>query len=148
MQAEADRRAGEVHDAARRRAGVQVVHAGNDPLAALPLLHHLRRKKGIVAMKFDRVVPGMRCRAVEFLGEPWQIPEGIFRLAALSGAPVLPVFTRRLGFLRYEYITAPLIEITRRPTNEQLDEAAQRLVGLLEEFATNNPEQWFRFAGL
>lgn len=148
MQAEEDRRAGQLHDDARRKAGVQVVHAGNDPLAALPLLHHLRKKRGIVAMKFDRTVPGMRCRNVEFLGEPWQIPAGIFQLAALSGAPVLPVFTRRLGFLRYEYITAPPIHISRRPDDRELDDAAQRLARLLEQFARDNPEQWFRFSGL
>ncbi len=148
MQAEEDRRARQVHDDARRKAGVTVVHAGHDPLAALPLLRHLRVKKGIVAMKFDRTVPGMRVRHVQFLGEPWQVPSGIFQLAALSGAPILPVFTRRLGFLRYEYVTSPPIFVSRRPSEAELDAAAQRLASLLEQFARDNPDQWFRFSGL
>jgi KDO2-lipid IV(A) lauroyltransferase len=148
MQAEEDRAARQLHDAARRKAGVQVMHAGDDPLAALPLLNHLRKKNGIVAMKFDRTVPGMRCRNVTFLGQPWQVPAGIFQLAAVSGAPILPVFTRRLGFLRYEYITAPPLLIPRRPSESELDEAAQHLAGLLEDFARRNPEQWFRFTEL
>ncbi len=145
MQPEEDRRARQLHDKARRKTGVQVMHAGNDPLAALPLLHHLRNKHGIVAMKFDRTAPGMRCRDVTFLGQPWRVPAGIFQLAALSGAPILPVFTRRLGFLRYEYITAEPLHISRRPSAKELDAAAQRLASLLEDFARDNPEQWFRF---
>lgn len=148
MEPEEDRRARQLHDDARRKSGVQVMHAGHDPLAALPLLNHLRKKNGIVAMKFDRTVPGMRCRNVTFLGDPWQVPAGILQLAALSGAPILPVFTRRLGFLHYEYITAPPLRIPRRPSEAELDAAAQRLATLLEEFARDNPEQWFRFGGL
>ena len=148
MQPEEDHRARQLHDRARESSGVTVVHAGHDPLAALPLLRHLRQKQGIVAMKFDRTAPGMRVRRVNFLGEPWEVPAGILRLAALSGAPILPVFTRRLGFLRYEYITAPAIFVSRRPSADELDDAAQRLATLLEDFARDNPEQWFRFSGI
>jgi KDO2-lipid IV(A) lauroyltransferase len=145
MEPEEDRRARQLHDAARQKAGVRVMHAGNDPLAALPLLHHLRNN-GLVAMKFDRTVPGMRCRKVRFLGETWQVPAGIFQLAAVTGAPILPVFTRRLGFLEYEYLTSPAIQLPRRPRENELDAAAQHLADRLEEFVRENPEQWFRFA--
>ncbi len=145
MEAERDRQAMHLHDDARSRAGIRIAHVGDDPLAALPLLAHLRRKQGVVAMKIDRTAPGMRCRPVRFLGGPWRIPEGIFTLAATSGAPILPVFTRRLGFLEYEFVTAPPLSISRRPSDAELDEAAQRLATLLEQFARANPHQWFRF---
>src|SRR5690606_12906108 len=46
MGREEDARARALHDRVRENAGVRVVHAGDDPLAALPLLAHLR-KKGI-----------------------------------------------------------------------------------------------------
>jgi KDO2-lipid IV(A) lauroyltransferase len=88
----------------------------------------------------------MRCRSVRFLNEPWQIPEGMFHVAALAQAPILPVFTRRLGFLRYEYVTGDPMFLPRRPTAAQLDDAAQTLASLLESFARNNPTQWFRFS--
>ena len=146
MEPERDRRAMHLHDRARKHAGIRIVHVGDDPLAALPLLTHLRRKKGVVAMKIDRTGPTMRNRSVRFLGGPWQIPEGIFTLAALSGAPILPVFTRRLGFLEYEFITAPPLSISRRPSNAELDQSAQHLATLLEQFARANPHHWFRFS--
>jgi lauroyl/myristoyl acyltransferase len=146
MGREEDERARALHDQARLRAGVRVVHAGEDALAALPLLHHLRRQ-GIVAMKMDRTAPGMRCREVELFGQPWKIPEGILTLAAVSGAPILPVFTRRLGFLEYEYISSPAIQLPRRPRPEELARAAQDLTDLLATFARENPDQWFSWDG-
>jgi len=145
MEPERDRQAMDLHDGARSRAGIRIAHVGDDPLAALPLLTHLRRKKGVVAMKIDRTVPGMRSRSVQFLDGPWQIPEGILTLAALSGAPIMPVFTRRLGFLEYEFVTAPPLSLSRRPSDAELDESAQQLATLLEQFARANPHQWFRF---
>lgn len=146
MGREEDARARALHDRARENAGVRVVHAGDDPLAALPLLAHLR-KKGIVAMKMDRTVPGMRCRDVSFFGRPWRIPEGILTLAAVSGAPILPVFTRRLGFLEYEYISSEALHLPRRPSPAQLDEVAQTLANRLSGFVRANPDQWFSWDG-
>jgi phosphatidylinositol dimannoside acyltransferase len=146
MEEEQDPRARALHDAARENAGVRVIHAGRDPLAALPLLAHLRGG-GLVALKFDRTVPGMRVRQTRFLGEPWPVPEGILTLAAVSGAPILPIFTRRLGFMQYEYVTTPAFHVSRRPDDAELDAAAQKLATLLEDFARENPEQWFRWRG-
>ena len=146
MERERDSGARSLHDRLRQRAGVRIVHAGDDPLSALPLLRHLRQRKGAVAMKFDRTAPGMRARSVRFLGEPWQIPQGIFTLAAVSGAPILPVFTRRLGFMQYEYVTSPPISVSRRADDAELDATAQQLTSLLEDFVRANPGQWFRFS--
>ncbi|MFP6683867.1 MAG: lysophospholipid acyltransferase family protein [Polyangiaceae bacterium] len=133
-----------MHDEMRERAGVQVMRLGADPMAALPLLSHLRAGK-MVATKFDRHGPTTRCRDVSFFGEPWKVPEGPLRLAALSGAPVLPFLTRRLGFLHYEFLHADPIYVPRRPDEQQLDAAAQTLATLLETFVRDNPTQWFRF---
>ncbi|MBI4700989.1 MAG: lysophospholipid acyltransferase family protein [Deltaproteobacteria bacterium] len=146
MEQEHDAQARALHDAARHRAGVQVLHAGTDPLAALPLLHHLRRRQGVVAMKFDRLAPGMRARHAVLFGQPWRVPEGILRLGAVTQAPILPVFTRRLGFLDYQIIASPPILLPRRPDEAELDAAAQRLASLLERFARAYPTDWFRFA--
>ncbi|AUX23187.1 hypothetical protein SOCEGT47_037070 [Sorangium cellulosum] len=146
MQRERDPEARAIQDAARRRAGVQVVHIGDGPLDGLPLLHHLRRG-GVVAMQIDRVPPGMRSREVTFLGERWRAPEGPLALAALSGAPILPVFTRRLGFLEYEAVVAPPIRLSRRPTEAERDRAAAAMMGAMERFVRAHPTQWFHFTG-
>ena len=97
-------------------------------------------------MKFDRSHPGMRCRRVRFLGDPWQVAEGPLQLAALSGAPIVPVFTRRLGFMTYQLINMPPIHLPRRPDDGVVDRAAQRLATALEGFVRAYPTHWFRFA--
>jgi lauroyl/myristoyl acyltransferase len=144
MEREKNAEARALHDAARERAGIRLLHVGDDPLASLPLLRHLRRG-GVVALKIDRSAPGKRTRPVTFLGEPWQVPEGPLRLAALTGAPLIPAFTRRLGFLEYQTINSPPINLPRRPTEAQFDAAAQRLADELERFVRAHPTQWFRF---
>src|SRR5690606_19741428 len=96
MAAEPNAAAREVSDEHRRRAGLRIMHVGDDPLASLPILRHLRQG-GLVALKFDRIYQGMRTREVTFCGAPWRIPEGPFSLASLTGAPIVTSFTRRLG---------------------------------------------------
>ncbi|WP_437641582.1 lysophospholipid acyltransferase family protein [Sorangium sp. So ce854] len=146
MQRERDPEARAIQDEARRRAGVQVAHIGDGPLDALPLLSHLRRG-GVVAMQIDRVPPGMRSREVPFLGARWRAPEGPIALAALSGAPILPVFTHRLGFLDYEAVVSPPIWVARRATEEERDSAAAAMMGAMERFVRAHPTQWFHFSG-
>lgn len=144
MEPEHNAVARELHDAHRVRQGVSVVHVGVDPLGSLPLLGQLRRGD-VVAMKFDRAAPGMRTRRVRLLGEPFAVPEGPLRLAALTGAPLVPVFSRRLGFLEYEAVNTPPIRLPRRPSDAELDRAAQELADRLESFVRAHPTQWFRF---
>ncbi len=144
MEREPDARARKVHDQVRQRSGIKLVHVGNDPLAALPLLRHLRGG-GVVAMKIDRAAAGMRARRVSFFGEPWSIPEGPLTLAALSGAPIVLVLTRRLGFLDYEPTNHEPIYLPRRPTEQQLDHAAQTLADHLETFVRRHPTHYFQF---
>jgi len=144
MQRERDERARAIQDQARSRAGVKVVHIGESAFDALTLLGHLRRQ-AVVAMQIDRVPPTMRSRTVRFFGEPWQVPEGPLTLAAVSGAPILPVFTRRLGFMHYEAIVAPPIRLPRRPSPVEMDGAAEHLMNAMAEFVRNHPTQWFHF---
>lgn len=144
MQRERDERAQAVQDGTRDRVGVRVHHMDDDPLAVLPLLAHLRRQ-GVVAIQVDRLPSGMRGRDVELFGAPWRVPEGPLQLAAVSGAPIVPVFTRRIGFMEYEVLIAPPIAIPRRPSSVELDAAARQITGEMERFVRANPTQWFHF---
>lgn len=144
MQPERDPRARAIQDEARQKAGVKVAHVGDSPFDALPLLYHLRGG-GVVAMQMDRAAPGQRTREVELFGKPFEVPEGPLTLASVSGAPILAVFTRRLGFMAYEAIVRGEVRVPRRPRPEQLDEGARQLVTLLEGFVREHPTQWFHF---
>jgi len=144
MQRERDEHARAIQDRARERAGVKVAHIGESAFDALPLLHALR-KNAVVAMQLDRVPPGSRSRVARLPGGTWRIPEGPLTLAAVSGAPILPIFTRRLGFMRYEAEVAEPIRIARKPTEAQLDTAAQQMANAMHGFIRLHPTQWFHF---
>jgi phosphatidylinositol dimannoside acyltransferase len=144
MAREPNEKAREVSDDTRRRTGIRVVHVGDDPLSSLPILRHLRGG-GVVALKIDRVQAGMRTRTVSFCGEPWQVPEGPLSLASLTGSPIVTSFTRRLGFLEYEFVNYPPIYLSRRPSEDDLQAAAQTMIDHFESFVRENPTQWFRF---
>jgi len=144
MQNERDERAQAVQDTARDQEGMRTIYIGTDALSVLPLLSHLRQG-GALALQMDRVPRGMRSRMVSFLGEPRAIPEGPLQLAALSGAPIVTVVTRRIGYMRYEVMSTPPIELPRRPTPRQLDAAAQGIADALGAYVRENPTQWFNF---
>jgi lauroyl/myristoyl acyltransferase len=142
--AEHDAVASAIQDDARRTLGLRVVHVGDDPLSALPLVKHLH-DGGAVALQIDRTPRTVRAREVTMFGQRGRIPEGPLRLAAMTGAPVLPVFVARIGHRLYEVITCAPIRLERGATPEALDAAAQELAGRLEQFVRAHPTQWFHF---
>jgi len=133
-----------IQDEARRGTDVIVAHAGTDPLAALPIAHHLR-EGGVVALQVDRAPPGLRCREVTLFGERTRIPEGPLRLAVLTGAPIVPIFAERVGHRKYRVSARPPIHLARSSSGAELDAAAQRIADAVQDFVRTNPTQWFHF---
>lgn len=144
MHHEADSKAGALHDSWRRNLGFEIVHAGEDPMSSLPLLRHLR-DGGLVAVQLDRCPQGMRGRTTTLLGHPWKVPEGPFRLASLTGSPIVPVFSERTGFLSYRLTLRPPIRVPKPASDLALDEAVSQAVRELAAFVSKHPTQWFQF---
>jgi lauroyl/myristoyl acyltransferase len=146
MERESNTEAGELQDRYRGLRGLRVLHIGEHPTDALPLIAHLK-KGGVAALQIDRVPPSGRVLQVSLFGEAFGAPEGPFRLASLSGAQVLPVFARRLGFFDYELEISEPIAFGRRPSLEDLQAGAQKAVRAMQLFIEQSPTQWFHFAG-
>jgi KDO2-lipid IV(A) lauroyltransferase len=144
MEAERDNRARELHDAARRNAGLEVVHVGADPFASLPILRRLR-EGAAVALQIDRVPEGMRGVPVTLFGQPSEIPEGPLRLAQVSGAPIVPVFCARLGYRSYFAEMYETVHVPRRPEAGVLEATAQRLADAMGDFVARHPTQWLHW---
>lgn len=126
---------------------LDVAYVGEDPLDALALVGALRRKR-VVALQLDRVPPGMAALRVPFFGRPRAFPLGPFRLAQLTGAPLVVAFTHRVGYRRYQVeMPAGVIEIprARRGADDQLLPHVARVAAVFEDFVRRNPEQWFHF---
>jgi KDO2-lipid IV(A) lauroyltransferase len=145
MEGERDQSARRIHDRAREASGVRVVHIGPDPLAALPLVRHLTEKKGAAAMQVDRVPSSGRALRVRLFDREGALPEGPFRLAQLTGAPMVPVFCTRLGFRRYAFEAHGARTLPRRATPEQVDAVAQSVADDMTRFLRAHPTQWFEF---
>jgi lauroyl/myristoyl acyltransferase len=144
MQPEPNAAAGELQDRWRGERGLRVLHIGAHPTDALPLIAHLKQG-GVAAMQMDRVPPSGRVLSVTLFGAPFDVPEGPFRLAALSGAQVVPVFSRRTGFFEYELTVGEPIGLGRRPSEAELLAAAQRAADTMQAFVRQSPTQWFHF---
>jgi KDO2-lipid IV(A) lauroyltransferase len=142
--AEHDAAANAIQDDARSTVGLRLVHVGDDPLSALPLIRHLH-EGGAVALQIDRTPRTARAREVTMFGERGWIPEGPIRLAAMTGAPIVPVFVARVGYRRYEVVASAPIRLERGAATGALDAAAQELAARLERFVRAHPTQWFHF---
>lgn len=144
MAHEADADAERLHDDARSKMRVRIEHVGGDALAALPLLHQLRRG-GVVAMQLDRAGPEMRTVPVTLLDAPAEVPEGPFQLARLARVPLVPVFCARTGFRRYRIVIHPPVRVERGASHEDVARVANEVAEKMTLFIRRHPSQWFNF---
>lgn len=143
MEAEPDPAARALHDAVRRNSGVEVLTIGSSPLDALGVLRHLRGG-GLVAFQIDRPAPSARSLPATLFEQPFPVPEGPFRLAAVAGVPVLPLFSSRVGYFSYEIESGAPIHC---PKGAELEPAARETVARMESFILAHPTEWFHFGG-
>ncbi len=97
----------------------------------------------------DRLWPGDRDhREISFLGRPAPFSLRTFRLAAVTGAPLLFAVCVRRDDATYEAVVEPLYEggIVPRPEREALAVAwLEAYVHKLEQWCEVAPLQWFNF---
>lgn len=91
-----------------------------------------------VVLQGDRVMPGQKGRAVPLLGGTMLLPTGPAKLAAMTGAPIVPIFTVRSSSGRVRVIIEPPILVAPGE-----DEAALgKIATVLERYVKTYPEQW------
>lgn len=127
---------------------VKVVDLKQGVSATLELLQALRRNE-IVAIQGDRVYQHLTVD-VPFFSQPTSFPLGPFLLSQVSGAPVLPAFVIRRGWLRYQTLVGDPIPAApaRRATGDKqagLYEATCQAVRFLETTLTAHYDQWMNF---
>lgn len=140
----------EAHRAEARAAlGLAGIPVTSSPFAFVPLLRALREGR-FVAMQGDRDVSGTG-RRLPFFGRISSFPLGPFRLAAASGAPILPVFILMEPDGRYRVTVERPIRLgpgpgsRSAPDERELSAALERWVGILTSVIAENPEQWYLF---
>jgi KDO2-lipid IV(A) lauroyltransferase len=104
------------------------------------------REKQVVAVLIDQHtrVSGVY---VPFFGRPAHTPVGVAKLAAATGAPILPmaIYMRRTG--RHEIRILPAVELPEgiRDKDELAVEITRRCSKAVEELIRYDPKQWVWF---
>jgi Kdo2-lipid IVA lauroyltransferase/acyltransferase len=81
---------------------------------------------------------------VDFFGMPAATSDGVARLAAVSGAPVVPCFlVRQDGSAQHKITILPPIEIVRGGSRaDDIRENTQRFTRVIEDMIRRHPDQW------
>lgn len=120
---------------------------GVDIVSTDELRRLVRRLKenGVVALACDRVVTG-NGTLVDFFGRPARLPEGPVRLAARTGAALIPATGWRESGGRFRVQIAPPLDLAA--TGDADADACvnlRRLVAWLEQMIRERPGQWMAF---
>lgn len=106
-------------------------------------LRYLRENR-MVAILGDQREKRSKAVFVEFFGEKVPTSKGIVALAMRTGAPILPIYMRREGFLRYTVVYGKPIEIERKGNIEELiHRNARKINAFLEDIVKADPSEWF-----
>jgi KDO2-lipid IV(A) lauroyltransferase len=121
---------------------LRIVDLGRGAAASLELVHALRRNE-IVAIQGDRVYQRLTAE-LPFFGELAAFPLGPFLLSQVSGAPVLPGFVLRQGWLRYRVAMGDPIWPVEGEVAAQ-EGCLGQAVGFLESTLETDYDQWLNF---
>lgn len=133
-----------IRDQLHRKVGVIDAPVGRGPETWMALRDVLQRDE-VVLIQADRVMPGQKGLAVPFMGGHIELPMGPVKLAALSGAPILPVFTIRLPNGKAKIVVEPAIEVRPDDRVVGVTEPPRPLLELaaaIEKHVRAYPEQW------
>ncbi len=111
-------------------------------------VHELLAKGVVVGMLGDRSLGNDDTRAVDFLGEPAELPLGPFRMAAIMKCPVLFMTGLYGGGNRYDIHFETLADFSAVPQRGRaaaVQAAMTRYAALLEQHCRMAPYNWFNF---
>jgi len=127
----------------------------DDGLAVWFGLRDALRADEVVLMQGDRVVPGQKGVAVPFLGGHMHLPPGPVKLAAATGAPIVPVFALTTPRGRVRIIIEEAIWVgEERSAGEsrgecmgvqlrgEPDPALIKIAAVIGTYVSRYPEQW------
>jgi predicted LPLAT superfamily acyltransferase len=137
----------EVFESAYAKRRVAIIPINQDPLAFVLDVRNALSRGEIVCMHGDRMF-GQKGTAMRFLKGTVTFPLGPFAIAALTGAPIVPIFVRKKGFSTYEMKACRPIFVSSGPRSEgsaTAFEALETYVKLLEQAAIENPYEWNNF---
>jgi KDO2-lipid IV(A) lauroyltransferase len=102
------------------------------------------KEDNIIAILADQREKRSRGVFVELFGEKVPTSKGIVMISMKTGAPVVPFYLVRKGFLRYTLVCGKQIEIERKGNIEELiHKNTRKINAFLETIILKHPEEWF-----
>jgi len=124
---------------------LRIVDLRDGARATIQLLQALRRNE-IVAIQGDRVYYPRHGAEVRFFSQPATFPLGPFLLSQVSGAPVLPGFVVRQGWLRYRVLMGePILPVASGDGDAGQRAGLRQAVRFLETTLPVHYDQWVNF---
>ena len=124
---------------------LRIVDLRGGARATIELLQALGRNE-IVAIQGDRVYHARHGADVTFFSAPARFPLGPFLLSQVSGAPVLPGFVVRTGWLRYRVLLGePILPASTGNRDEGQRAGLHKAVEFLEAQLSKYYDQWVNF---
>ena len=105
----------------------------------------LLRENHMIAFLGDQREKRSKAVWVELFGQKAPTSKGLVAIAMKTGAPIVPIYARRDGFLRYTVVyNEPLpMERTGGPLDELIYRNARKINAFLEEVVRQRPDEWF-----
>ncbi len=105
----------------------------------------LLRENRMVAFLGDQREKRSKAVWVELFGHKVPTSKGIVAVAMKTGAPIIPIYSIREGFLRYTVVCdEPIfIERTGGSIEDLIYRNARRINAVLERLVAGHPEEWF-----
>lgn len=138
------------HTKHRRMLSKMNIISTTDPLVAGVKIIAALRNGDVVAMRADRALRG-KTIPTQLLGTEVDLPAGPFMTAALSGSPVVNVYTCRLGYRRYVCVISKVQsygEDQPGTRDERIARAAHDFSQFLDGMIRKYPLQWGNFYDL
>ena len=111
--------------------------------SAKEIMRYLRGNN-VIGILADQREKRSRGVLVELFGEKVPTSKGIAAIAMKTGAPVVPMYFVREGFLRYRIVWSEPIEMERRGDIEELIYRNTRKINaFLESIILKYPDEWF-----
>jgi len=138
----------QVLEALSPRAAASVIDARGDPTHVLLALNETLSRGGLVGLLADRGHGGELMVSTRLLDSPITLPVGPWRLAAVTGAPVVLIFGLLQPDGTYDVCFEPFaerIELRRTHRAEDAAEWVGRYASRLESRMREAPLNWFNF---
>ena len=114
-----------------------------DGFATWAAVRDALQAKRVVLMQGDRTMPGQHGVAMPVLGGHLKLPIGPIKLAAFTGAPVLPVFCIRQPDDCVKVMIEPAIDVTNSsPRVDAQHPGMQQLAHVMTTYLKQYPDQW------